>query len=160
MKTPHDAGRQARPLRRALVTVAGGTLCMFGVALLVLPGPGLLLVLGGLVLLASEYRTAAKLVDPVRTRALQAAREGLASPARIAATILCGLGLIGAGIAWILVPGVPFANPASGACLALSGIILLALLGYAYRRLPGDGAPPAADSAREPSWPEARADVR
>ena len=120
--------------RRALVTVAGVALCVVGIALLVLPGPGLLLVLAGLVLLANEYPWARRMTGPVRRRATQTAALSVASPVRTSATGLCGLTLIGAGLAWILVPALPLGGVAAGSSLIVSGIVVLVLLGYSYRR--------------------------
>ena len=45
--------------KRSAVTVAGGALIIGGVALMVLPGPGILLVVAGLAVLATEYVWAA-----------------------------------------------------------------------------------------------------
>jgi uncharacterized protein (TIGR02611 family) len=120
--------------RRVLVTVAGVALCVLGIALLVLPGPGLLLVLAGLVLLANEYPWARRMTGPVRRRATQAAVQSVASPVRTSATALCGVALIGAGLAWILVPVLPLGGVATGSSLILSGIVVLVLLVYSYRR--------------------------
>jgi uncharacterized protein (TIGR02611 family) len=120
--------------RRVLVTVAGVALCVVGIGLLVLPGPGLLLVLAGLILLANEYPWARRMTGPVRRRATQAAAQSVGSPLRISATALCGLALIGAGLAWILVPALPLGGVATGSSLILSGIVVLVLLVYSYRR--------------------------
>lgn len=122
-------------LRRVLVTIAGAALCAIGIALLVLPGPGLLLVLAGLVLLANEYPWARRLVAPVRGQAWRAARESVASPLRVTATAVCGLVLVGAGIAWMLVPSLPLGGISTGSSLIVSGLILLGLLGYTYHRV-------------------------
>lgn len=73
-------GKQAK---RVMITVAGGILLVVGVLLLVLPGPGLLLVLAGLLLLASEFPKLERYVDPVRDRAMKAAEESVSSPLRI-----------------------------------------------------------------------------
>ncbi len=120
-------------LCRALVTIGGGAVCLAGIALLVLPGPGLLVVLGGLVLLANEYPWARRLIAPVRRQATHAAQHSVSSPTRIAGSVLCGVALSGAGIAWMLVPSLPFAGVATSSTLVLSGGLLLALLGYSYR---------------------------
>ncbi|MBA2472550.1 MAG: hypothetical protein DLM61_27645 [Pseudonocardiales bacterium] len=133
----HQANRQNEKknglARRVLVTVVGVALCVVGIALLVLPGPGLLLVLAGLVLLANEYPWARRMTGPVRRRAMQAATQSVASPLRVSATALCGLALIGAGLAWILVPSLPFGGVATGSSLIVSGIVVLILLVYSYR---------------------------
>jgi tellurite resistance protein TerC len=41
--------------RRIVVTVIGGTLMLMGAAMLVLPGPGVLVIAGGLAVLATEF---------------------------------------------------------------------------------------------------------
>jgi membrane protein implicated in regulation of membrane protease activity len=120
--------------RRILVTVVGLALCVAGVGLLILPGPGLLLLLAGLVLLANEYPWARRMTAPVRRQAIRSAEQSVASPLRISVTALCGLALVAAGIAWILVPSLPFGGVATGSSLIVSGILVLALLVYSYRR--------------------------
>jgi uncharacterized membrane protein YhiD involved in acid resistance len=127
-----------RTAKRAAVVVAGGALVLVGVALLVLPGPGLLLVLSGLVVLAGEFPAVEKYVDPVRDRAMQAAAESVSSPLRIAGSVLAGLALIGAGVVWGLVPTLPLGGWSTGSSLILSGLVLLGLLVYSYRRLKRD----------------------
>jgi hypothetical protein len=54
-------------------SLLGGLLVLLGIVLIPLPGPGLLVVLAGLVILARDYAWAARLVDKVRARAGQAA---------------------------------------------------------------------------------------
>jgi divalent metal cation (Fe/Co/Zn/Cd) transporter len=120
--------------RRILITVAGLALCVAGVGLLILPGPGLLLLLGGLVLLANEYAWARRMTAPVRRQAMRSAEQSVASPLRISATALCGLALVAAGIVWILLPSLPFGGVATGSSLIVSGIVVVALLVYSYRR--------------------------
>lgn len=127
--------RRGRLLRRLAVTLAGGVLCLAGIALLVLPGPGLQLVLGGLVLLANEYPWARRLTVPVGKRAMRAAAQSVSTLPRIAGSVLCGAALLAAGVVWIIVPWLPFSGIATGLTLILSGILLLALLIYSYRHL-------------------------
>ncbi|MFI6032388.1 PGPGW domain-containing protein [Amycolatopsis magusensis] len=122
-------------MKRVLMTVAGVLILVIGVALLVLPGPGLLLVLAGLLILASVFPKLERYVDPVQERAMKAAEDSVSSPLRITGSVLAGLGLIAAGIVWGLVPGLPLAGWSTGTSLILSGIVLLVLLGYSYRRV-------------------------
>jgi Putative transmembrane protein (PGPGW) len=127
--------RVRRHLRRAGVTVAGGILLLAGAAMLVLPGPGLLVVLAGLLVLASEYPAVERFVDPVRDKALQAADESVETPLRMAGALLGVAALLAAGIVWIYDPwGVPFGGVGVGVGLLLSGLAALALLAYSYRR--------------------------
>lgn len=60
---------------RAGVLLVGLTFVVAGVAMLLLPGPGWASILLGLVILASEYTWANRLLRPVRTRARAAARK-------------------------------------------------------------------------------------
>ncbi|MFB9688499.1 PGPGW domain-containing protein [Amycolatopsis plumensis] len=125
-------GKQAK---RVLIIVAGGVLLVVGVLLLVLPGPGLLLVLAGLLLLASEFPALEKYVDPVRDRAMKAAEDSVSSPLRIAGSVLAGLALLAAGIVWGTVKSLPFSGWSTGSSLILSSVILFALLGWSYHRV-------------------------
>jgi uncharacterized protein (TIGR02611 family) len=53
-------------LRRPIVTLVGVTLIAVGVVLLVLPGPGLLVMALGLAVLATEYPAAQRLLDRIK----------------------------------------------------------------------------------------------
>ncbi|MEQ0562205.1 PGPGW domain-containing protein [Amycolatopsis sp. NEAU-NG30] len=125
-------GKQAK---RVLIATAGAVLLVVGVLLLVLPGPGLLLVLAGLLVLASEFPALERYVDPVRDRAMKAAEDSVSSPWRIAGSVLAGLALLAAGIVWGLVRSLPFSGWSTGSSLILSSVILFALLGWSYRRV-------------------------
>ena len=127
-----DVGRS---VKRAFVATAGALLLVVGVVLLVLPGPGLLLVLAGLVVLASEFPAVARYVDPVRIRAMRAAEQSVATPLRIVASVTVGLLLIAAGIVWGIVPWLPLSSWSTGSSLILSGLIVIALLVWSYRRV-------------------------
>jgi uncharacterized protein (TIGR02611 family) len=63
-------------LRRPVVTLLGVGLIAVGVVLLVLPGPGLLIMAAGLAVLASEYPAAQRLLDRIKSRLpIEAARK-------------------------------------------------------------------------------------
>ncbi|MGW0149243.1 PGPGW domain-containing protein [Streptomyces sp. NPDC003333] len=136
-------------VRRATALVTGGALLLTGVALLVLPGPGLLLVLAGLLALSREFPGVRRYVDPVRDRALRAADDSVASPLRLAASVLAGAGLLAAGVTWGLRPRLPFGGWATGSGLILSGLVLLGLLLWSLdrarqaRRAPTPATPPS-----------------
>jgi hypothetical protein len=128
------AGKQ---VKRVTIAALGGIVLLIGVALLVLPGPGLLLVLAGLLILASEFPSLEKHIDPVRDRAMKAAEDSVSSPLRIAGSVLAGLGLFAAGIIWGLrvFPWLPLPGWSTGSSLILSGIVLFVLLGWSYRKV-------------------------
>jgi hypothetical protein len=114
--------------KRLVCGIGGGLLLILGVVLLVLPGPGLLLVLGGLIVLAHAFPSVQRFVAPVERRAVQAAEESVSSPLRIVFSAGTGLVLIAAGVVWGLMPDLPLGGWATGASLILSGIVLLVLL--------------------------------
>ena len=70
-----------RVIRRAVVATVGSSLLVAGAVMLILPGPGLVVILAGLTVLASEFhwarRVKRKLVVWVRkrTRRKQAKRD-------------------------------------------------------------------------------------
>jgi uncharacterized protein (TIGR02611 family) len=55
-------------IRRIAITVAGFAVLLAGIAMLVLPGPGILVTVGGLAILATEYAWAKKPLDAMRDR--------------------------------------------------------------------------------------------
>jgi hypothetical protein len=121
--------------RRVVFGVVGGLVLLVGIALLVLPGPGMLLVLAGLVLLSNGFPAVARFVEPVRTRALQGMEESVASPLRIAFSIATGLFLVAAGVVWGLYPDLPFGGWPTGSSMILSGLIVWGLVVYSHRRV-------------------------
>ena len=58
--------------KRIAVTIAGFAVLLAGIALLVLPGPGWLLIFIGLTILASEYMWARRLLNAAKRKAEQA----------------------------------------------------------------------------------------
>jgi hypothetical protein len=56
-------------LRKVWVTTFGWVITLLGIAALVLPGPGLLLLLAGLVILSQEYAWAERRVEPIKIKA-------------------------------------------------------------------------------------------
>ena len=134
--------------KRVVLEVLGWVLLLAGVAAMVLPGPGLLLIAGGLAVLSQQYTWAERLLDPVLLRALRAAAEGVETWPRIVASTLGGLVLGGLGVLWIVGPDAPswwpvadrwwlFGGPWTGVTLIVSCLIALGLLVYSYRRFHG-----------------------
>ena len=58
--------------KRVAVTIAGFAVLLAGIALLVLPGPGWLLIFVGLTILATEYVWARRLLNAAKRKAEQA----------------------------------------------------------------------------------------
>lgn len=131
-----------------IIQVLGWVMLLAGIAAIFLPGPGLLLMFGGLALLSQSYTWAERWVDPVRLRALKAAAEGVETWPRIVMSTLGALALGAFGALWIVEPPAPSWWPLrasywllggdwTGVTLIISCLIALALLVYSYRRFHG-----------------------
>jgi uncharacterized protein (TIGR02611 family) len=59
--------RIVRVLRKSAVAIIGFSVVIIGVALLVLPGPGILVILAGLAILAAEFEWAGRHLERART---------------------------------------------------------------------------------------------
>lgn len=135
--------------RKIAVSVLGAVLIGVGIAALVLPGPGLLLILAGLVVLATEFEWAEKRVDWMRVQALGAADAGVQTVPRIVLSALSALVVMAVGVfwgldpqipeVWIIGPDLPFGGWTTGAAIIIGGIVALVLLAYSIKRFRVDG---------------------
>lgn len=138
-------------VRRTLAFFAGWILVLLGLIALVLPGPGLLLLLCGLVVLATEYTWAQRFVRPVEVRAVAVAHRNVQAWWSILLSALGAACLIGLGVMWgvnpriprlwIVGPDLPFGGWGVGTSLVGSGIIAMGLLVYAVVRYRGKPLP-------------------
>lgn len=56
-----------RTARRIVIAVIGATVVLLGIAMLILPGPGLLTIIGGLALLGLEFAFAKRWLERIKT---------------------------------------------------------------------------------------------
>lgn len=151
-------------LRRTGLEVLGWTLVVVGIAALVLPGPGLLTLFAGIVVLSQQYAWAERQVEPVKRRAFQAAREGVKTWPRICFSALSAFVVMGVGVVYGLQPPVPSWWPiderwwlpggwATASSIILGGIIALVLLVYSVRRFRGED-PEVVDRAARVDVPD------
>ena len=134
-----------RAAHRTGLEIVGWTLVVLGIAALVLPGPGLLMLVGGLAVLSQQYEWAERKLHPIKSRAYRAAKIGVKTWPRIAISALSAFGFMTLGILWMLQPPAPdwwpfhddwwlFGGWGTGLSLVLSAIIALVLLVYSIRR--------------------------
>ena len=137
-----------RAARRIVLEGLGWLLLLLGVAMIFLPGPGLLGIFGGLALLSQQYDWAERRVEPVRLRAMLGAAEGVETWPRIIASCLGAVALAACGVLWIMKPASPGWWPLSdtwwlpggmwtGITQVGSALIAAALIVYSYRRFHG-----------------------
>ncbi|UYM06682.1 PGPGW domain-containing protein [Solicola gregarius] len=130
--------------RKILFAALGVLLLLVGIAGLVLPGPGLLIMFAGVAVLALEFEWAARRVDFIRDKAMDAAEYGVANWFRILISAAGAVGVFIAGIVWIIDPTIPevwiignhlpFGGVVTGVSMIASSFIAFFLLGYSYRR--------------------------
>lgn len=116
-----------RLVKRFAVTIAGVALLVVGAALMVLPGPGILVIVAGLAVLATEYVWARRLLVRAKGQAEKVQEAAVASPLRTAGTVVFALGMLALGVAMLVARDVdlPFWGPVTGAVFVVTGLILL-----------------------------------
>jgi hypothetical protein len=128
--------------------VLGWILVALGAVLWPLPGPGTIVVVAGISLLARRYVWAQRLLGPLERKAIEAARFGVATWPRIVVSFLGGVWLVALGVVWWISPEIPEFTvlsvgfgprlPAHGWGTAIglwsSAIVAWALLAYSVAR--------------------------
>jgi hypothetical protein len=141
----------------------GWFLIVIGIPMMPLPGPGLVVLVAGVAILAKHYSWARGILEPLRRRAMVAASASVESRKRIVLGLAGGLWIFVLGIVWIVGPLIPEFDllvlhlgprlPGEGWAVGL-GLIVSALaawtaLGWAIRRFRSGsaGVPVSEDSA-------------
>ncbi len=96
-----DRGFLRKYGKRIAIVLGGSVVVIAGVAMLVLPGPGLLVVAAGLAILASEFEWAERLMHRVRERA-EAAAESAGTSLRAVVIVGIVLTVAASVVAWFL----------------------------------------------------------
>ncbi|GAA5155615.1 PGPGW domain-containing protein [Nocardioides marinquilinus] len=144
--------------KRVGLEALGWLLLVAGIAGLILPGPGLLMIFAGLAVLSQQYEWAEKRLDPVKFRALKGAAESVETVPRTVMSCAGVAFLVACGVFWILDPAQPGWWPLpdwtwlpggmwAGITLILSAGIALALIVYSWRRF--HGKPEAVEQLEE-----------
>jgi hypothetical protein len=135
--------------KRIALEVVGWALVVAGIAALILPGPGLLMIAGGLVLLSQQYEWAERRVEPIKREALKGAANSVETWPRIIATSTMILIIAAAGVLWFIGPESPGWWPVSdrwwlpgGKATSFSqfgsAALAVGLLVWSYRRFHGN----------------------
>ncbi len=146
-------------LRKAGVLVLGWLLVGVGVVALPLPGPGLLILLAGLVVLSQEYPWAERRVEPVKKKAFDVAKASVSSYPKLLLSALGACSIIAFGVFLCIDPRiprlatipalgpigplevgpeVPLGGWGTGLSIIFSGFIALGVLVYSVIRFRGE----------------------
>lgn len=127
--------RTALRVKRYAVTIAGFGVLAIGAVLLVLPGPGLLLIVVGLAVLATEYVWAHRLMVRAKKEARRVQEAAVASRLRTGGSLAFASGLVGLGFTMVIVGDLAWPvfrafldtvwGPVTGGVLMLTGSILI-----------------------------------
>jgi uncharacterized protein (TIGR02611 family) len=131
-------------IKRFLVGAAGFLVVALGIVLMPLPGPGVLIVLVGVLILATQFEWAERRVDQVKSAALRGAADSVKSWPRTLLSVVGVIWLIGFGLLWGVHPDAPswwpiddkwwlYGGWGPGVTLILSGIVAGGVLVYSYR---------------------------
>jgi uncharacterized protein (TIGR02611 family) len=88
--------------KRIAVTIAGFTVLLAGLVMMVTPGPGILGIIAGLAILATEYAWAEHMLDKAKEKAGQAAKAARASPLRLVLAVTATVAGITAAVLWFV----------------------------------------------------------
>lgn len=135
--------------KRLVLEIVGWVLVVGGLAALVLPGPGLLMLFGGLAVLSQQYDWAERWLAPIKYRALKGAAESVETWPRIVMSVIGVAVLVLCSVLWYQSPAIPDwwllpdflwlpGGVATAATLLVSALIALALIVYSYRRFHGN----------------------
>lgn len=127
-------------MKKVAVAVIGCVLLLVGVALLVLPGPGFVLIAGALALLATQFQWAQRPLDYARNKASVGIEDVATSRFRASLAVLCALGMVAIGVVELAGVQLPYVNALTAVMLILSGLFLLGTLAYAVVRARSDAA--------------------
>ena len=121
-------------METAAIAVLGGLPTLAGIGLLVLPGPGFVLVAAGLAVLATRLSWAKKPLDYAKDEAQEGVEEAAQSPWRAAGAVLAALVLVGLGVLTLAGVHLPLLNAFTAVVLVLSGLFLVGTVLVARRQ--------------------------
>ncbi len=122
-------------MKRVVVAVLGCVLLLIGIALLVLPGPGFLLIAAALALLATQFEWAKRPLQYASGKAAAGVEEVARSKFRAFVAVVSAVALVAIGVLDLAGVAIPLVNALSAVMLIISGLVLIGTLVYAFRRV-------------------------
>jgi len=132
-----------RAVKRYSIAAVGFLVLVIGILLMPLPGPGVLIVLVGVLILATQFEWAERRVEQVKRAALRGAADSVKTWPRIFVSVLGVIVLTGFGVLWCLRPPAPawwpidemwwlYGGWGPGSTLIFSGVVAGGVLVYSY----------------------------
>jgi len=132
-----------RAVKRYSIAAVGFLVLAIGVVLMPLPGPGVLIILVGVLILATQFEWAERRVDQVKRAALRGAADSVKTWPRIFGSLLGVVVVTGFGVLWCLHPPAPswwplddelwlYGGWGPGSTLIFSGVVAAGVLVYSY----------------------------
>jgi uncharacterized protein (TIGR02611 family) len=136
-------------VKRIGLEILGWTLLVVGIIAIPLPGPGLLMMAGGIVLLSQQYEWAERRVEPIKREAMRGAANSVETWPRIVATSLLICLIAAAGVLWFVGPDAPgwwpvadrwwlYGGKATSISQFVSAALAAGLLVWSYRKFHGN----------------------
>ena len=130
-------------VKKYSIAAVGFLVLAIGVVLMPLPGPGVLIVLVGVLILATQFEWAERRVDQVKRAALRGAADSVKTWPRIFVSLLGVVMLIGFVVLWCVHPPAPswwplddklwlYGGWGPGSTLIFSGLVAAGVLVYSY----------------------------
>ncbi len=130
-------------VKKYSIAAVGFLVLAIGVVLMPLPGPGVLIVLVGVLILATQFEWAERRVDQVKRAALRGAADSVKTWPRIVMSLLGVVVLIGFGVLWCMHPPAPswwplddklwlYGGWGPGSTLIFSGVVAAGVLVHSY----------------------------
>jgi hypothetical protein len=118
-----DRGRTHAAARKVVLTVVGGAVTILGLIMMVAPGPGLIVIVLGLWILAQEFDWAERRLDRIQDKAMEAVRDSGASMVKTVIGVLGASAMIVGGILWGMNEDWPFSSWSTAGTIIGSGVI-------------------------------------
>jgi uncharacterized protein (TIGR02611 family) len=130
-------------VKKYSIAAVGFLVLAIGVVLMPLPGPGVLIVLVGVLILATQFEWAERRVDQVKRAALRGAADSVKTWPRIFMSLLGVVVLMGFGVLWCMHPPAPswwpldeklwlYGGWGPGSTLIFSGVVAAGVLVYSF----------------------------
>ena len=135
--------------KRVGLEVLGWLLLVVGLIAIPLPGPGLLMMAGGIVLLSQQYEWAERRVEPIKREALRGAANSVETWPRIVASSTFIALIVACGVLWYVGPDAPgwwpvserwwlYGGKATSISQFVSAALAAGLLVWSYRKFHGN----------------------